>query len=45
MPCTVKLLPVGKGAAAFHDYDEYERLVAVARTIDPRTYLIVPARR
>jgi hypothetical protein len=21
MPCTVKLLPVGKGAAAFHDFD------------------------
>jgi integrase len=41
MPCTVKLLPVEKGAAAFHDFDEYDRLVAVARTIDPRTYLIV----
>ena len=36
MPCTVKLLPV-EGTAAFHDFDEYERLVEVARSIDVRT--------
>jgi hypothetical protein len=32
MPCTVKLLRVDKGTAAFHDFDEYERLVEVARS-------------
>ena len=41
MPCTVKLLPVPKGSTRFYDFDEYERLVDVARAIDPRTHLIV----
>ena len=41
MPCRIKLLPIEKGAAAFHDFEEYERLVDVARAIDQRTYLIV----
>ena len=41
MPCTVKLLRVDKGTAAFHDFDEYERLVEVARSIDARTLLMV----
>jgi integrase len=41
MPCTVKLLRVQKGDAAFHDVDDYERLVEVARSIDTRTLLIV----
>jgi integrase len=41
MPCTVKLLRVDKGKAAFHDVDDYERLVDVARAIDRRTLLIV----
>src|SRR5688572_24844986 len=41
MPCRIKLLPVEKCAAAFHDFEEYERLVKVARAIDRRTYLIV----
>jgi integrase len=41
MPCTVKLLRVDKGKAAFHDFDEYERLVDVARSIDIRTLLVV----
>jgi len=40
MPCSVKLLPVPKGSAAFHDFDEYERLVEAARVLDPRTHLI-----
>jgi len=40
MPCTVKLLPVTKGSTRFYDFDEYERLVEAARTLDPRTYLI-----
>jgi hypothetical protein len=41
MPCTVKLLRVDKGTAAFHDFDEYERLVDVARSIDIRTLIVV----
>jgi integrase len=41
MPCRIKLLPIEKGAAAFHDFEEYERLVDVARAIDQRTHLIV----
>jgi integrase len=41
MPCTVKLLPVQHGTAAFHDFEEYERLVEVARSIDIRTLLVV----
>src|SRR3954467_7426204 len=41
MPCTVKLLRVDKGKAAFQDVDDYERLVDVARAIDRRTLLIV----
>ena len=35
------MLRVGKGSVAFHDTDEYERLVDVARDIDRRTLLIV----
>ena len=41
MPCTVKLLPVPKGSAAFYDFDQYERLIEVARAQDARTHLIV----
>ena len=40
MPCTVKLLRVQHGTAAFHDFDEYERLVDVAQSIDIRTLLV-----
>ena len=40
-PCTIRLLKVAKGAIAFYDFDEYERLVAVARGIDLQTYLLV----
>src|SRR3954453_12625378 len=40
MPCTVKLLRVDKSKVAFHDVDDYERLV-VARVIDRRTLPIV----
>jgi integrase len=39
--CSVKLLPVPKGSRSFHDVDEYERLVAAARQIDPVAYVIV----
>jgi integrase len=41
MPCTVKLLRVQNGTAAFHDFDEYERLVDVGRSIDLRTLLVL----
>jgi integrase len=41
MPCSIKLLPVPKGSTAFHDFDEYERLVDAARVLDQRTHLIV----
>jgi integrase len=41
LPCTVKLLRVEKGSAAFHDVEDYERLVDVARLIDVRTLIVV----
>jgi integrase len=41
MPCTIKLLRATKGPAEFYDFEEYQRLAAAAREIDPRTYLIV----
>ena len=31
MPCTIRLLPVPKTSAAFHDFDVFERLVEAAR--------------
>jgi hypothetical protein len=34
MPCTTRLLPVPKDEAAFRDFDEYERLVAAAESIE-----------
>jgi integrase len=41
MPCTIRLLPVSKSAATFHDFDQYERLVETAKAIDRVTELIV----
>ena len=41
MPCTVRLLPVPKSSARFHDFDDYERLVKAARELDRRAELIV----
>jgi integrase len=41
LPCTIKLLKVSKGAVSFYDFDEYERLLAAAKAIDRRTYLLV----
>src|SRR4029453_17248397 len=32
---------VSKGNVSFYDFDEYERLVAAAKAIDHRTYLLV----
>ena len=41
MPCSMRLLPVPKSSAGFHEFDEYERLVAAARIIDPRAHVAV----
>jgi integrase len=40
MPCAVRLLPTPQGSTGFHDFDAYERLVAAAKGLDARTYLI-----
>jgi hypothetical protein len=34
MPCAVTLLPVPKASMSFYDFDEYERLVSAASTLD-----------
>ena len=41
VPCTIRLLPIPKPSASFHDFDEFERLVAAVKTSDARAYLIV----
>jgi integrase len=41
LPCSIRLLPVGRSEAAFHEFDSYERLLDAAQRIDWRTYLIV----
>jgi integrase len=41
MPCTIRLLKVAPPEMSFYDCDEYERLVAAARAIDPRTHIAV----
>jgi integrase len=41
MPCIVRLLPVPKSEAAFHDFDDYERLLEAASAIDQQARLIV----
>ena len=41
MPCSIKLLSVPKPGATFYDFAAYERLVAAARAIDARVYLLV----
>ena len=41
MPCTIRLLPVPKDEAAFYDFEEFERLVVAAESIDARAHLIV----
>jgi hypothetical protein len=32
VPCAIRLLPIAKSSASFHDFDEYERLVTAANT-------------
>jgi integrase len=41
LPCTIRLLPVPKSAASFHDFNEYERLVNAAQRRGATSYLIV----
>ena len=41
LPGTIRLLPVPKTSAKFHDFDDYEQLVDTARRSDLQTYLIV----
>jgi integrase len=40
MPCTIRLLPIPKGEAAFYDFDEYERLIVAAAGDDRNAHLI-----
>jgi len=39
--CVIKLLPNPKRTMGFHDFDQYERLLMVARKRGPDTYLMV----
>src|SRR5688572_631906 len=41
MPCTIRLLPIPRSTATFHDFDQFERLVTSARTVDRVAELIV----
>jgi integrase len=41
MPCTVKMLPIVKRPMMFYDFDEFERLVDSARSLDSRAHLLV----
>ncbi len=41
MPCSINLLPVSRVSVSFYDFEEYERLVAAAKSIDPVAHLIV----
>lgn len=40
LPCSIRLLPVARRDAAFHDFGAYERLLQAALSIDSRTHLI-----
>jgi integrase len=41
MPCAIRLLPIPPREAPFHDFDDFERLVAAARHRGPEAYLVV----
>ena len=43
LPCTIKLLPNPKKTMGFHDFDQYERLLTVARKRGTEAYLRVLA--
>jgi integrase len=41
MPCHIRLLKVPRTEMSFHDFEEYERLIEAASTIDPNAHLAV----
>ena len=41
MPCAIRLLPVPKSSAVFHDFDDFERLVKVAGEMEWQAHLVV----
>jgi integrase len=41
LPCTIKVLPNPKKTMGFHDFDQYERLLAVAKKRSADVYLMV----
>jgi integrase len=41
MPCSIRLLPIPKPQAHFHDFEAYDRLVREAERLDRRTHLPV----
>jgi integrase len=40
LPCVIKVLPNPKKTMGFHDFDQYERLLTVARKRDRQAYLM-----
>ncbi|MFH1574514.1 MAG: site-specific integrase, partial [Acidobacteriota bacterium] len=41
MPCVIRLFVIPKKSMAFHDFDDYEKLVQAAARIDQNTYVLV----
>jgi integrase len=41
VPCSIRLLPIPKGSAQFHDFEAFERLVGASAQLDRQTHLIV----
>jgi integrase len=41
LPCAIKLLPNPKRSMGFHDFDQYERLLTIARRRGAEAYLMV----
>src|SRR5437899_11993288 len=41
IPCVIRLLPIPKPSAGFYDFDEYERLLQAATSLDRTTQVIV----
>ena len=41
IPCVIRLLPIPKPSAGFYDFDEYERLIQAAKSLDRTTQAIV----
>ena len=41
LPCTIRLLRIQRESMGFYDFEEYERLIEAAKTLDPLAHLIV----